>query len=60
MTKELFTELLDDEMAKLRDALGSDAFDSGRFEEAIALFRDMSMADEFEPFLTIPAYRLIV
>ena len=33
---------------------------SGRFPEAIALFRDISLAPEFVEFLTIPAYRLIV
>ena len=33
---------------------------SGRFGEAIALFRDISLSDEFVEFLTIPAYRLIV
>ena len=32
----------------------------GRFPEAIALFRDISLAPEFVEFLTIPAYRLIV
>ena len=33
---------------------------AGRFAEAIALFRDISLAPEFVEFLTIPAYRLIV
>ena len=35
------------------------AFEGGRFPEAIKLFSDMSLADEFEEFLTLPAYRLI-
>ena len=32
----------------------------GRFAQAIALFREISLAPEFVEFLTIPAYRLIV
>ncbi|MFG1419434.1 malate synthase A [Xanthobacter sp. V0B-10] len=56
---DLFKALLDDEMAKLRDVLGAAAYDAGRFPEAIALFSQMSLADTFEEFLTLPAYRLI-
>ena len=46
-------------MAKVRDAIGHSAYDAGRFQEAIHLFREMSLAHEFAEFLTIPAYKLI-
>ena len=59
VTTELFDQLLEDEMAKLRDIQGDDAFDCGRFSEAIKLFREMSVAKTFIPFLTLPAYELI-
>ncbi|MDQ0507189.1 malate synthase A [Xanthobacter agilis] len=59
VTGELFQALLDDEMAQLRAVLGAAVYDAGRFPEAIALFADMSLADTFEEFLTLPAYRLI-
>lgn len=59
VTKALFEALLDDEMAKLRQALGADVFDGGRFSEAIDLFSKMSTSDDFAEFLTLPAYRLI-
>jgi len=59
VTKELVERMLDDEMAKLRSALGGDVYDSGRFPEAIALFRDLATADQLEAFLTLPAYKLI-
>jgi malate synthase len=59
VTRDLFQTLLGDEMAKLRDALGPETFDGGRFAEAIALFRDLSTSEKLEPFLTVPAYRLI-
>ncbi|MEP9354505.1 malate synthase A [Xanthobacter sp. KR7-65] len=59
VTAELFRTLLDDEMANLRSVLGPELYDAGRFPEAIKLFSDMSLADSFEEFLTLPAYRLI-
>lgn len=59
VTKELFQALLDDEMAELRKVLGDDAFSAGHFEQATALFSKMSTSDEFEEFLTLPAYRLL-
>src|SRR5688572_28628193 len=59
VTGELFLALLDDEMAKLRDALRAKIYDAGRFPEAINLFRELSMAPSFEDFLTIPAYALL-
>ena len=60
LTRELLDALLDDEMAQLRDVLGAETFDGGRFAEAIPLFAEMSTSDTFEEFLTLPAYRLIV
>jgi malate synthase len=59
VTPDLFRATLDDEMSKLREAVGEAAFEGGRFNEAIALFSEMSLSDTFEEFLTLPAYRLI-
>jgi malate synthase len=60
VTMELFDELVCDEMEELRTALGSEAFEGGRFDEAVEIFRKLATSDKLEPFLTIPAYRLIV
>ncbi len=59
VTRDLFERLLDDEMIKLQPDIGNVAFESGRFPEAIELFRTLSTSDELEPFLTLPAYKLI-
>lgn len=59
VTPELFQDILKDEMEKVRQAIGPANYDAGRFEEAIGLFREMSLALDLEEFLTIPAYRLI-
>jgi malate synthase len=58
MTAALFEAVLAEEMAVLKTALGV-GFDAGRFDEAIALFSTMSLADRFEEFLTLPAYEAL-
>lgn len=48
--------------AQLDAILDGDLIDlaGGRFAEAKALFRELSVAQRFEPFLTIPAYQRLV
>ncbi len=58
VTAELVEAALADEMATLETALG-DAYTKGRFEEAIALFKQLVLSDKLEAFLTLPAYKLI-
>ncbi len=60
VTRELFDRLLHNEMARLRETLGAEIYDGGRFKEAVALFESLATSDRLEPFLTVPAYRLIV
>ena len=60
VTAKYFERALDEEMERVKEEVGADAYANGRFAEAIALFRDISLAPEFVEFLTIPAYRLIV
>ena len=59
VTPEMFRTALAGEMERVKGEVGAAAFEGGRFPEAIGLFSDMSLADEFEEFLTLPAYRLI-
>lgn len=59
-SEEFFERALNEEMEKVKREVGARVFASGRFADAIRLFRDISLAEEFVPFLTIPAYRLIV
>jgi len=46
-------------MEVVKGEVGQEAFEKGRFAEAIALFRKLSLAAEFEEFLTLPAYRML-
>ncbi len=59
VTPQLLRAAIDDEMAAVRRAVGAQAFDGGRFEEAIGLFSGMTLADGLEEFLTLPAYPLL-
>lgn len=59
VTTQMVDALLDDEMAKLQAALGAEVYDSGRFPEAIEIFKSLSESDELAPFLTLPAYELL-
>jgi malate synthase len=59
VTPDMFRTALKGEMERVKGEVGAKAFEGGRFPEAIQLFSDMSLADEFEEFLTLPAYRLI-
>jgi malate synthase len=59
VTRGFFEASLADEMKTLREVLTPKVYDSGRFPDAIALFSRMSLAEEFEEFLTLPAYRML-
>jgi malate synthase len=59
VTRELFRTVLADEMANVRASLGAMVFEKGRFDAAIKLFSDLSLAPQLEEFLTLPAYRLL-
>jgi malate synthase len=59
VTPKMFKDALKGEMERVRGEVGEKAFDGGRFKEATQLFSDMSLAVEFEEFLTLPAYKLI-
>ena len=51
----LCSVMLDEELAKLRDAAG----DGGRYDDAAKHFRELVEAPTFPEFLTLPAYDII-
>lgn len=48
-----------EELEKIREEVGEDAWNSGKYEEAAELFWQMTVSDEFLEFLTLPAYERI-
>jgi malate synthase len=59
VTVELFRQLMEEELQKIKAAWGEEAFQSSRFETARQLFDQMTVSDQFEEFLTIPGYNLL-
>jgi malate synthase len=59
VTAALLNRLIDEEMTRVRQEVGADTYDRGRFREAVELFRDLSVSPEFEEFLTLPALRML-
>jgi malate synthase len=57
---ELFEEVLAEEMKKIEEAVGADAFTTGKFKEARDLFESLSTSKTFEEFLTLPAYEQLL
>ncbi|MEW6277340.1 MAG: malate synthase A [Candidatus Eremiobacterota bacterium] len=59
ITAEMVRTAIADELAKLRERLGSERFDSGRFAEAARLFEEMMTSRDCAEFMTLQAYQLI-
>jgi malate synthase len=58
--RALVERLLAEEMAKIKAEVGDRRFAAGKYAEAAQLFGAMSLAPEFEDFLTLPAYARVV
>jgi malate synthase len=59
VTVELFRQITREELARLRSQLGEAAFAAGNFERAARIIDEITTAETFETFLTLPAYRAI-
>jgi malate synthase len=58
--RPLVRRIIDEEMDKTRAMVGDARFRAGKYHEAAKLFRDLSEAERFTDFLTLPAYDMIV
>ena len=56
VTRELVERVIDEELAKIRGTAGEEAYRTGRWDDARALFTEMALSDDFAEFLTLPAY----
>lgn len=59
ITYDLYKELLPEELEKIKEYVGTEAYENGRFEEAIELFDKLISSEDFAEFLTLPAYQLL-
>jgi malate synthase len=60
ITSDLIRRLEDEELAKIRKAIGEESFSASRFNEAREIFELVALAEEFVEFLTLPAYDRII
>jgi len=60
VTAELVRDLLAKECAALKAEMGDTPYAATRFDQAAKLFADMSLAEDFPDFLTLPAYDMVV
>jgi malate synthase len=59
ITSQLYDELLADELTKIRAEYGDARFDGGHFAAAVELFMRMAKSEQFDEFLSLPAYELL-
>ncbi|WP_068672865.1 malate synthase A [Oceanobacillus sp. Castelsardo] len=57
ITEQMVTVLIDEELMKIREQVGEETFTTGSYEKAATIFNQLVMQDEFEEFLTLPAYK---
>jgi malate synthase len=55
VTQELVARVIDEELAKVKDS-GGEEFQTARYDDAVALFKEVALADDYSEFLTLPAY----
>ncbi|MFS1441813.1 malate synthase A, partial [Vibrio sp. 10N.286.46.E10] len=57
--KQLFHSWLYQELDTIKHEVGDSRYTAGRFEETADLFYQLSTAEEFAAFLTLPSYGLL-
>jgi malate synthase len=55
VTTDLVDQIIGEELGLIREQYGP-AFDADKFGQAVALFKEVALADDYAEFLTIPAY----
>ncbi len=59
INEALYQQLLDEELQKIRQYVGPEAYQQGRFSEAANLFDELARAESFTEVLTLPADELV-
>ncbi|WP_126427175.1 malate synthase A [Brevibacillus marinus] len=59
VTQELVQQLVEEELAKIRQTVGEERYQQGKYQLATELFTSLSFADDFSEFLTLPGYKFL-
>ncbi len=60
VTRALVEQCISEEFDRVRDEVGARRFERGKFPAARALFERVALSEQFEDFLTLPAYDTLV
>jgi malate synthase len=60
VSRELFQQLVPQELAKVREILGEKGYAAGKYEEGAKMFEELTLSDDFAEFLTLPAYDRVI
>jgi malate synthase len=58
-TREHVAQVLDEEMAKIRESVGDETWEKGRPDDTKAVFEAVALGEDFPDFLTLPAYEYL-
>ncbi len=56
VTKTLFRDMLQEELAVVRSEIGEERYQNGQFSEAAKIFDEITTSDDLVDFLTLPGY----
>jgi malate synthase len=59
VTIDMFRQMVPEELENIKNYLGEENYNAGRYEEAAQLFDKLTTNDEFVEFLTLPGYERI-
>lgn len=59
INSEFYQQIKAEEIMKIKELVGTENYEKGRFSEAIELFDSLVLSNEYIDFLTNPAYNLI-
>ncbi|MDQ0337601.1 malate synthase [Caldalkalibacillus uzonensis] len=59
VTVEVFNQLVDEELQKIKEMVGEERFKAGKYDLAVDLFTKISTAEELVDFLTLPCYEYL-
>ena len=57
--QEIFNKILTEELNAIEKEIGNERYNNGKFDLASSLFKEMILKDNFDEFLTLPAYKYI-
>ena len=58
-TAQWFRSILDEELTAIREMIGAEAYDQGRYELAAKIFSETATGKDLPDFLTLPAYEAL-